>query len=98
VRRTYEVKANNEQEAVDIACANCDEPDSEDAQYNGYEIELIEDGVDKEQQDIVERLCNRYGILESRAKDIINMVESVCSTRGAALLWIDQYINKHELH
>jgi hypothetical protein len=49
VRRTYEVKANNEQEAVDIACANCDEPDSEDAQYNGYEIELIEDGVDEEQ-------------------------------------------------
>lgn len=49
VRRTYEVKANNEQEAVDIACANCDEPDSEDAQYKGYEIKLIEDGVDEEQ-------------------------------------------------
>lgn len=49
VRRTYEVEANNEQEAVDIACANCDEPDSEDAQYNGYEIELIEDGVDEQE-------------------------------------------------
>ena len=47
------------------------------------------------EQDIVERLCNRYGITESRAKDIINMVES---TRGAALMWIDQYINSHELH
>lgn len=49
------------------------------------------------EQDIVERLCNRYGITESRAKDIINMVESMCSTRGAALMWIDQYINSHEL-
>ena len=45
------------------------------------------------EQDIVERLCNRYGITESHAKDIINMVESMCSTRGAALLWIDQYIS-----
>ena len=49
------------------------------------------------EQDIVERLCNRYGITESHAKDIINMVESMCSTRGAALMWIDQYINSHEL-
>ena len=45
------------------------------------------------EQDIVERLCNRYGITESHAKDIINMVKSMCSTRGAALLWIDQYIS-----
>lgn len=50
------------------------------------------------EQDIVERLCNRYGITGSQAKDIINMVESMCSTRGAALMWIDQYIDKHELH
>lgn len=52
----------------------------------------------KVEQNIVERLCNRYGILESRAKDIINMVNSICSTRGAALMWIEQYIDKHELH
>ena len=49
------------------------------------------------EQDIVERLCNRYGITESQAKDIINMVESMCSTRGAAIMWIDNYINNHEL-
>lgn len=50
------------------------------------------------EQDIVEQLCNRYGITESQAKDIINMVENMCSTRCAALMWIDQYINSHELH
>ena len=49
------------------------------------------------EQVIVERLCNRYGITESQAKDIINMVNSICSTRGSALMWIDQYINSHEL-
>lgn len=48
--------------------------------------------------DTIISLSNRYGVSESKAKDIINMVESMCSTRGAALLWIDQYINSHELH
>jgi hypothetical protein len=47
--------------------------------------------------DTIISLSNRYGITESRAKDIINMVNSMCSTRGAALMWIDQYINSHEL-
>ena len=47
--------------------------------------------------DTIISLSNRYGVSEDSAKDIINMVESMCSTRGAALLWIDQYINSHEL-
>jgi hypothetical protein len=48
VRWTYEVEANNEQEAVNIACSmNTDKADR-DGQYNGYEIELIEDGVDEQ--------------------------------------------------
>ena len=49
VRWTYEVEANNEREAVYIATnKNTCEADR-DGQYNGYEIELIEDGVDEEQ-------------------------------------------------
>lgn len=49
VRWTYEVEANNEQEAVDIACSmNTSEADR-DGQYNGYEIELIENGVDEQE-------------------------------------------------
>lgn len=48
--------------------------------------------------DTIIYLSNRYGVSENSAKDIINMVESMCSTRGAALMWIDQYINSHELH
>ena len=49
VRWTYEVEANNEQEAVDIACEMDTDKADRDGQYNGYEIELIEDGVDEEQ-------------------------------------------------
>lgn len=49
VRWTYEVEANNEKEAVDIACSMDTNKADRDGQYNGYEIELIEDGVDEEQ-------------------------------------------------
>ena len=49
VRWTHEVKANNEQEAVNIAINKSTSEADRDGQYNGYEIELIEDGVDEEQ-------------------------------------------------
>lgn len=49
VRYTFEVEANNEKEAVDIACSMDTDKADRDGQYNGYEIELIEDGVDEEQ-------------------------------------------------
>lgn len=48
VRWTFKVEANNEQEAVDIACGMDTNKADRDGQYNGYEIELIEDGVDEE--------------------------------------------------
>lgn len=85
VRRTYEVEANNEQEAVDIACANCDEPDSEDAQYNGYEIELIEDGIDEEQmredfREFLGGLLHRRFTFEKLEKEIFDYAKSVGAT------------------
>ena len=49
VRWTYEVEANNEQEAVDIATNKSTSEADRDGQYNGYEIELLEDGVDEQQ-------------------------------------------------
>lgn len=49
VRWTFEVEANNEQEAVDIANNKSTSEADRDGQYNGYEIELLEDGVDEEQ-------------------------------------------------
>lgn len=49
VRWTFEVEANNEQEAVDIANNTSSSEADRDGQFNGYEIELIEDGVDEEQ-------------------------------------------------
>lgn len=50
VRHTYEVKANNEEQAVQLATERSDFDDGDvEGQYNGYEIELLEDGVDEEQ-------------------------------------------------
>ena len=50
VRHTYEVNANNEEQAVQLATERSDFDDGDvDGQYDGYEIELIEDGVDEEQ-------------------------------------------------
>jgi hypothetical protein len=48
VRWTYEVEANNEKEAVDIACCMDTSEAERDGQFNGSEVELIEDGVDEE--------------------------------------------------
>lgn len=47
------------------------------------------------EQNIVIILSHRYGVSENSAKDIINMVSSLCSTRGAALMWIEKYLNNH---
>ena len=48
VRWTFKVEANNEQEAVDIACGMDTSEAERDGQFNGSEVELIEDGVDEE--------------------------------------------------
>ena len=48
VRWTFEVEANNEQEAVDIACGMETSEAERDGQFNGSEVELIVDGVDEE--------------------------------------------------
>lgn len=58
VRWTYEVEANNEQEAVDIATNKSTSEADRDGQYNGYEIELLEDGVDEEQlrKDFIDKI------------------------------------------
>lgn len=44
--------------------------------------------------DTIISLSNRYGVSENSAKDIINMMSSVCSTRGTALMHITHYLNK----
>lgn len=49
VRWTYEVKANNEEEAVKIACDMDTNEADRDGQYNGYEIEEIEGGLDDDE-------------------------------------------------
>lgn len=50
----------------------------------------------KVEQDMIVKLSNRYGVSENSAKDIINMVSNLCSTRGAALMWIEKYLSSHE--
>lgn len=55
------------------------------------------DYLEQAEIDTIISLSNRYGVSENSAKDIINMVSRMCSTRGAAIMWIDDYISNHVL-
>lgn len=40
-------------------------------------------------------LRGKLGVSNKAAHEIINLVASMCSTRGAALYHIENYLNKH---
>jgi hypothetical protein len=48
VRWTFEIEANNEEEAIQIACEEDLVKAERFGQFNGSEVELIEDGVDEQ--------------------------------------------------
>lgn len=41
------------------------------------------------------QLCEHLKVSNDSATEIINMVSSMCSTRGAALYHIENYLNNH---
>ena len=47
--------------------------------------------LEKETLKLVEQ---RFGVDSNTAKDIFNMVARMCSTRGTACYWVQDYINK----
>lgn len=47
------------------------------------------------EKDINFRLRGQIGVSHKAAHEIINLVASMCSTRGAALYHIESYLNKH---
>lgn len=57
--------------------------------YDGDYWRQVED-------EIVISLSNRYGCGDPQARDIINMMHSICSTRGAALMHIENYLSRHD--
>jgi hypothetical protein len=47
------------------------------------------------EKDINFSLRGKLGVSHKAAHEIINLVASICSTRGAALYHIENYLNKH---
>ena len=82
VRWTYEVEANNEKEAVDIACEMDTDKADRDGQYNGYEIELLEDGVDEEQ--LREEFADWLGSLVHKRFSYEKLTELIREKTGIA--------------
>lgn len=46
------------------------------------------------EQETLNLICQRFNVEEPVAQDILRMVSSMCSTRGAACYHIMDYINK----
>ena len=46
------------------------------------------------EQETLNLICQRFNVEESTAQDILRMVSSMCSTRGAACYHIIDYKNK----
>ena len=46
------------------------------------------------ENETLEQISQRFGVDSTAAKDIFNMVARMCSTRGTACYWIQDYINK----
>ena len=94
VRWTYEVEANNEQEAVDIACEMDTDKADRDGQYNGYEIELIEDGVDEEQ--LREEFSDWLGSLVHKRFSYEKLTELIREKTGIADLEVHMDIGDND--
>ena len=46
------------------------------------------------ENETLEQISQRFGVDSNTAKDIFNMVARMCSTRGTACYWVQDYINK----
>ena len=46
------------------------------------------------ENETLEQISQRFGVDRTAAMDIFNMVARMCSTRGCACYWIQDYINK----
>lgn len=46
------------------------------------------------ENETLEQISQRFCVDSNTAKDIFNMVARMCSTRGTACYWVQDYINK----
>lgn len=57
-------------------------------------VDTVAQEMAKLEKETIEQISQRFGVDSTAAKDIFNMVARMCSTRGNACYWIQDYINK----
>ena len=57
-------------------------------------VDVVAQEMVKLEKETLELVEQRFGVDRTAAMDIFNMVARMCSTRGNACYWIQDYINK----
>lgn len=57
-------------------------------------IDVSAQEMAKLEKETLELIEQRFGVDSNTAMDVLNMVSRMCSTRGTACYWIQDYINK----
>ena len=57
-------------------------------------IDVSAQEMAKMEKETLELIEQRFGVDSNTAMDILNMVSRMCSTRGTACYWVQDYINK----
>lgn len=57
-------------------------------------IDVVAQEMKQLENETLEQISQRFGVDSNTAKDIFNMVARMCSTRGTACYWVQDYINK----
>ena len=57
-------------------------------------VDVVAQEMKQLENETLEQISQRFGVDSNTAKDIFNMVARMCSTRGTACYWVQDYINK----
>lgn len=57
-------------------------------------VDVVAQEMAKLEKETLELVEQRFGVDSNTANDIFNMVARMCSTRGTACYWVQDYINK----
>ena len=57
-------------------------------------IDVSAQEMAKLEKETLELIEQRFGVDSNASMDILNMTARMCSTRGTACYWIQDYINK----
>ena len=57
-------------------------------------VDVVAQEMKQLENETLEQISQRFGVDSNTAMDILNMVARMCSTRGTACYWVQDYINK----